>query len=94
MAGLSKVGRRDLVPHLQEEELKFYVLGFIPGGQASIVSSHIAECDTCTDKLPQTTASILRCDRTQTRRFMFASGTQPAEINAGSVPQEFRSHHL
>src|SRR5258707_9841294 len=44
--------------HLQEEELKFYVLGFMPGSQASIVSSHIAECQTCTDKLAQTTKYI------------------------------------
>jgi len=50
--------RKSREVHLQEEELKFYVLGFMPGGQASIVSSHIAECETCTDKLAQTKKHI------------------------------------
>src|SRR5260370_7270159 len=30
----------------------------MPGSQASIVSSHIAECETCTDKLAQTKKHI------------------------------------
>ena len=41
--------------HLQEEELKFYVLGCMSGSQGlliSTISSHIAECDLCADKLP------------------------------------------
>jgi anti-sigma factor RsiW len=46
--------------HLQEEELKFYVLGCISGTHASRISSHIAECDVCADNLAQTTAYISR----------------------------------
>jgi len=50
--------RKSREVHLQDEELKFYVLGFMPDSQASIVSSHIAECETCTDKLAQTKKHI------------------------------------
>ena len=37
--------------HLEDEDLTFYALGWMSGARGLKVSSHIAGCGTCADKL-------------------------------------------